>query len=255
MLEGAIRRFRLQNRPEVQATPLRSPNSPACFAAASARTRLSLVQAHPPKPLAPVAGEGAFASFRPVGPARFFPPESLALVSSARPRHSSHSYIRSNPLSIVLLPSSGSPLDALVDFLSPLIELASQARTPPVCWPFPLELTAQCSAPSVWTLPVVLLSLSESPFLAQLRLPEPAACRAGRTPSFARLRPLGLWCRPRQCIPIEYRMRCSARTRAGCPAESHRAWAGAVSACDARQWRQRRVRGGRGRRPAAYGAR
>ena len=51
--KGASRCFRLQNRPEVQATPLRSPNPPACFATASAQ--------------APAAGEGAFASFRPVG--------------------------------------------------------------------------------------------------------------------------------------------------------------------------------------------
>lgn len=51
--KGFFRCFHLQNRPEVQAAPLRSPGSPACFVIASAQ--------------ALVAGEGALASFRPVG--------------------------------------------------------------------------------------------------------------------------------------------------------------------------------------------
>lgn len=40
-------------------------------------------------------------------PVRLFPPEPLALASFARPRDSSHGYIRSNPQFIVLSPSSG----------------------------------------------------------------------------------------------------------------------------------------------------
>ena len=40
-------------------------------------------------------------------PARFFPPEPLALASFAWPRHSSHGYIRSNPQFIALSSSSG----------------------------------------------------------------------------------------------------------------------------------------------------
>lgn len=93
MPEGGFRHFLLQNRPEVQATPLRSPDPLACFATASAQTL--------------VAGEGAFASIRTVAPARFFPPEPLALASFAWPRHSSHGYIRSNPQFIALSSSPG----------------------------------------------------------------------------------------------------------------------------------------------------
>lgn len=93
MPEGVFPHFLLQNRPEVQAAPLRSPGSPACFVIASAQ--------------ALVAGEGALASFRPVGARAAFPPEPLALASFARPRHSSHGCIRSNPQFIVLSSSSG----------------------------------------------------------------------------------------------------------------------------------------------------
>ena len=64
MPEGGFRHFLLQNRPEVQATPLRSPDPPACFATASAQTL--------------VAGEGAFASIRTVG--------ARAVLSARAPR-------------------------------------------------------------------------------------------------------------------------------------------------------------------------
>lgn len=45
--------------------------------------------------------------FARLAPARLFPPKPLALASFARPRDSSHGYIRSNPQFIVLSPSSG----------------------------------------------------------------------------------------------------------------------------------------------------
>ncbi len=222
--------------------------------------RLTLLLASRPLPRKPSSRARARSlRFARSALAQFLPPESLALASSARPRYSLHSYIRSNPLFVVLL-SSSRFVARCPGWSTRPVRRAGFSSPNSACrvGPFRSSLLPGAQLLPSWPRPSRCSPLPNSHPLRSFvcpSLPPVELASFIRTPSFSRLRPLGPWCRPRRRILSEYRMRCSARTRARCLAESHRAWAGAVSACDARQWRQRRVRSGPGHRPAAYGAR
>lgn len=181
MPEGGFRHFLLQNRPEVQVAPLRSPDPPACFVTASAQ--------------APVAGEGAFASIRTVG--------ARAVLSARAPRVG---FFRPASPLLARLYSFESAVHRVVGFVRVrcsmpwLIHLARPSSwslwpEPRLsCWPFPPELAARCSAPFVWAPPVALLSFSGPRPPRSFVCPNPPPVKLApfiRTPSFARLRPPG----------------------------------------------------------------
>lgn len=222
--------------------------------------RLTLLLASRPLPRKPPSRARARSlRFARSALAQFSPPESLALSSSAQPRHFLHSYIRSNPLFVVLLSSSGF-VARCPGWSAWPVHRAGFSSSNSACrvGPFRSSLLPGAQLLPSWPRPSRCSPFPNPHPLRSFVCPNPPPVKLApfiRTPSFSRLRSLESRCRPYRRIPSEYRMRCSARIRAGCPAESHRAWEGAVSACDARQWRQRRVRSGPGHRPAAYGAR